>query len=177
MNTVVLLGTEHPIQLGAKAPNVFRAVLVDICKKNNVKAIADEINKGDNSIASRLAIDFPLIKYLYADPDIKERMDWGIPTSIELDIVNDFGDQYPNIRMWPQEPSRDNLPADVWKEYFKRTEDANRMRERVWLEKIRNFNSWPLLFICGTNHFDEFSKLLKACKFHVIETHKHWKPI
>lgn len=176
MNTVVLLGTEHPIQLGEKAPDQFRAVLVDVCIKNNVKAIAEEINKGDKTIASTLAVDLQL-QYLYADPDIKERMDRGIPTSIEQDIIIDYVNQYPNIGMWPREPSRDNLLTEVWEEYSKRTEDAYRKREQVWLEKINTFNRWPLLFICGTNHFDEFSKLLIASEFHIIEAHKHWLPV
>ena len=50
------------------------------------------------------------------------------------------------------------------------------MRERIWLEKIYCFKIWPLLFICGADHFDEFSKLLKQSEFHVIESYKDWIP-
>lgn len=175
MNTVVLLGTEHPIQLGEREPVRFKAVLIKECKMNNVKAVAEEINRGDKTIASKLAFELKF-EYLYADPDIKERMKQGIPVDIGLDIIDDYGNKYPEIKMWPREASKDNLPDEVWEEYSRRTDNANRRRERVWLENINYFNKWPLLFICGANHFDEFAKLLKSSEFHVIESYKHWKP-
>lgn len=175
MNKVVLLGTEHPIQRGEKAPDIFRTVLIKECKNNNVESIAEEINKGDSTIASKLAADLTL-EYLYADPTLQERRELSIPIDIAHDIINEYRSKYPDIALWPKEPSPDNLPNEVWEEYFGRIENANRMREQFWLEKMKSFNKWPLLFICGTDHFDEFSKLLKTSGYHVIESYKHWLP-
>ena len=118
-----------------------------------------------------MAAAYLQLEYLYADPDIGERVSRGIQSDCRLDIVNEYADRYPEIRMWPKEPSKDNLPAEVWAEYDKRTNRAYRMRERVWLEKIISFDKWPLLFICGADHFQEFSKLLKVSGYHVIESY------
>lgn len=171
MNTVILIGTAHSVQLGEKAPDLFKTVLIDECKLQKVKAIAEEIKEGDKTIASMLDEEHQ-IQYLYADPGYKERMTRGIATNIVRDIMN----EYPEICLWPKEPSSENLPREVWKEYSKRTDRAYRMREQIWLERIISFDKWPLLFICGADHFTEFSKLLKSNGFHVVESHKDWMP-
>jgi len=176
MNTVVLLGTAHTIQRGENAPTAFRAILIEECNKHKIRAIAEEIEKGVDTVASILAADLH-IGHLYADPDYNERVERGIETDCRLDIVHEYGDRYPEIRIWPREPSQDNLPAEVWIEYERRTAESYRIREQVWLEKISSHDTWPLLFICGANHFREFSKLLAASGCHVIESHQDWAPI
>lgn len=98
MNTVVLLGTAHFLQRGEMKPTEFKAKLIKECEKNNIKAIAEEIIKGENTIASMLALDRHL-KYLYADPDDNERINQGIPTGreIELALIRKYGNQFPRI--------------------------------------------------------------------------------
>ncbi len=176
MNTVVLLGTEHPIQRGEKEPTAFRAVLMEECKKHKVKAIAEEIDNGVDTVASMLAADLD-IGHLYVDPDNNERVERGIESDCRFDIVCKYGDRYPQIKIWPREPSAENLPDEVWEVYDRRTTESYRRRERVWLEKITSFDKWPLLFVCGADHFREFSKLLGASGHHVVESHEYWMPI
>lgn len=176
MNTVVLLGTAHSIQRGENDPSAFRVVLMGECKKHKVRAIAEEIDNGPDTVASMLAADLHMW-HLCVDPDDKERLERGIESDCRFDIVCKYGDQYPQIKIWPREPSAENLPAEVWEEYDRRTSESYRMREQVWLEKITIFDKWPLLFICGANHFREFSKLLEASGHHVIEPHEDWAPI
>ena len=171
MKVVILLGTEHSIQLGKKYLEDFRVILTEECKKYAIKAISEEINQ--KSIASDLAIEHKL-EYLIADPDKNERIRRNIPVDIELNLILEYKNQYPNIAIWPNQPSQDNLPSEVWEEYMRRNFNENRLREKVWIEKISTMKHGPILFICGTHHFNEFSRLLKASGFQVIESSKDW---
>jgi hypothetical protein len=175
MKKVILLGTEHPVQLGEVLPEKFASLLIDVCETNNVKAIAEEINEGDNTVALMVS-EYLQLKHLYADPDSATRRERGIPADIPLDLINEYGNTYPDINVWPREPSEDNLSKVVWEEYYRRTENSYRIREQIWLENIIGFNTWPLLFVCGTDHFEEFSKLMRVSEIEVIESHKHWMP-
>lgn len=175
MNTVVLFGTEHTIQRGENAPTVFRAVLMKECEKHKVKATAEEIDSGFDTVASTLAAGLS-IEYLCADPDSNERFERDIQSDCRLDITLEYSDRYPEIAIFPKDPSKENLPAEVWQEYDNRTNESYRMREKIWLEKIVSFDKWPLLFICGADHFQEFSKLLSATGYRVIESQEHWEP-
>lgn len=176
MNTVVLLGTAHPIQRGENAPTLFRAVLMGECEKYNVKAIAEEIDNDKPTVASILAKTLH-VGHLIADPDLHERAKRGIQSDWRVDIIREYQNRYPEIGMWPESPSKENLPEEVWREYDRRTNESHGTREQVWLEKVIQFDRWPLLFICGANHFRGFSNLLRKRGFHVIESHKDWEPL
>ena len=140
-----------------------------------MKAIAEEINNDLRTVASTLASVLQL-EYLYADPDRKERIERDIPVDIVFGIQQEYIDQYPEISIWPSEPCEDNLPTEVWEEYSKRANAANRLREKVWLEKIANITNWPLLFICGADHFDEFATLLKNSGYRAINSDEDCEP-
>lgn len=173
MNTVVLIGTRHSIQLGESSPDLFKNVLREQCQSHKVKGVAEEIKQGDTTIASALAAELH-IPHSYADPDAKERMERGILNNIELGLIMEYGDRFPEKNIWPETPSSENLPQEVLNEYLKRTHDAYRMREQMWLENILSFDNWPLLFICGSKHFLEFSKLLKQNGVRVVEAYEDW---
>lgn len=175
MNTVVLLGTAHSIQRGDNAPTLFRSVLRGECEKYDVKAIAEEIDNDRHTVAAALATSLH-VGYLCADPDLNERAERGIQSDCRLDVVREYGKRYPEIRMWPKLPSENTLPDEVWREYDRRTNESHGMREQVWLEKIIEYDRWPLLFICGANHFRGFSNLLRDRGLHVIESHVDWEP-
>lgn len=177
MNKVVLLGTAHSIQRGENEPAALRTILMKECNKYKVETIAEEaIDNALGTVASKLAADLH-IGHLYADPDYNERAKRDIESDCRLDIVREYGDRYPQIKMWPDEPSQENLPNEVWQEYQRRTAESYRAREQVWLEKITAHDKWPLLFVCGANHFREFSKLLGASGYNVIESYEDWSPI
>lgn len=175
MKKVILLGTEHRVQRGKVSPEKFASVLTDACKTNNVKAIAEEINEGENTVALRVS-KYLQIEHLFAEPDSTTKSERGISPSIPLDLISEYGGICPGINVWPHEPSEENLPKVVLEEYYRRTENSYRIREQIWLENIIGFNIWPLLFVCGTGHFEEFSKLMRVSEIEVIESHKHWMP-
>ncbi|WP_347990152.1 hypothetical protein [Methylomonas sp. AM2-LC] len=178
MYSVILIGTTHPIQLGESSLDLFKKVLREQCQSHRVEGVAEEIKNGDATVALALAAELqPPIPHLYADPDIKERMEHGMPSNIAdiiLGLQNEYAARFPEIRCWPRNASSENLPQEVWNEYLKRSNDADRMREQIWLNKIISFDKWPLLFICGADHFIEFSKLLKQNGVRVVEVNKDW---
>lgn len=176
MNVVVLLGTRHSIQRGENRPDLFRTIVMQVCDRYNIKSIAEEIDNAFKTIAWTISGEQGC-EYLYADPDREERVERGIPIEFALDIQQKYVDKYPEISMWPSEPNKDNLPKEVWMEYVRITNHSNRMPEKVWLEKIEGIISWPLLFICGADHFDEFSKLLTRSGYQVINSYTDWHPL
>ena len=173
MKKIVLVGTAHPIQRGEQAPELFNAVLLEQCAFHEVNGIAEEIEKNAITIAYQLASALQL-RHLYADPDWSERAERGIQSDCQLDIIQEYADRYPSIRWWPKEENEEDLPAEVLEQYRKRTARADRLRERLWLEKIVGFNVWPLLFICGADHFEPFSNLLEVSGFNLIKSHPDW---
>ncbi len=175
MKNVILVGTSHSIQLGEVSPRPFKEMLDELCGKYQVAAIAEEIVSGSETIAFKLATDRQY-SYTCADPDFKERKEKGIEVDIELNIISEFRDKYPEITIWPNIANENTLPTEVWDEYKERLETSLRQRESVWLDNIQSLNQWPLLFICGANHYDSFSKLLKSKDIEVIVSYKDWEP-
>lgn len=166
---VVLLGTSHPIQRGENLPDVFRSMLIHECEKHQIIGIAEEADENQRTIGYKLAAERNY-KHLYADPDIKERRKRGIPLpeDIRYYLQNIFVEKYPEIQSWPRDDI--GLPEEVQKELDEMTQQSYRMREKVWLENIERSNVWPLLFVCGANHFNEFKKLLSTSGIHVIRS-------
>ena len=176
MEKVVLIGTEHSIQRGERAPAEFKAMLLEECKKHGIEAIAEEIEKNIESVAFKLTKEIE-IDHLYADPDKDERVKRGIKSDCRCDLLFKYRDQYPQLSAWPKESNENTLPPEVWQEYSRRTNESYRKREKVWLDKILKFNKWPLLFICGADHFFEFSKLLERAGYSVVTAHEDWAQI
>lgn len=167
MNTALLIGTEHSIQRGERCRDLFESTLREICRGNRVAAIAEEINESAQTVASTLAQELK-ISHLFADPGNTERIERGIEMDIALNLINEFKSKYPMLCLWPREPSSENLPQEVWNEHVRRTEESYRMRESVWLEKIVRLDKWPLLFICGNDHFGSFGELLRSHRIDVV---------
>lgn len=177
MKKVVLLGTSHSIQRGKNSPEQFVKLIEDEFSKSRFQGITEEIEKGSNYIAEEFCSQNQL-KYLCMEPDEGERRDKGIPSANEIvrEIMDEFDEKYPDISMWPSDPSAATLPGEVWKIYSERTESSYRAREAVWLERLVAFNVWPVLCICGANHFTPFANLMIAEGIQVTELHKDWEP-
>jgi hypothetical protein len=179
---VVLLGTGHSIQRGENSASLlFKSVLNNECEKHNVIAIAEEIDQDRKTIGYKLAAE-QNYRHLYADPGHKERRARGIPSCGDnwKEIVNEFSQQYPELAdIWPTDPppiNENDVPQEVWIAYNEKIQQSFRLREKIWLENIERLNLWPLLFVCGANHFDEFKKLLISSGFQVIQSHNYWEP-
>lgn len=53
---------------------------------------------------------------------------------------------------------------------------SHKIREQYWLNQLRILNSWPLLFVCGANHSEPFSALLRSNGLEVIVPFADWEP-
>jgi len=61
-----------------------------------------------------------------------------------------------------------------FKDVDDRIQRAYRMREKLWLERLLAFNSWPLLFICGAKHVQGFRRLLEQNGIEVVIFAQDW---
>ncbi len=165
---VVLIGTAHEYQIGdAKTEEdsiaQFRQLLIALCSKHSVKAIAEEMSQAfleecgvSESIAYSVAAEMKL-EHQLSDPPPELRTQLGIRT--ENDIrAHGF------LNNWNQQ----QIETEIRK--------SHDIRERYWLDQVLSLNTWPLLFVCGAIHSEPFSALLRDRKFEVIVPFSDWEP-
>ncbi|MBY0238544.1 MAG: hypothetical protein K2X55_04445 [Burkholderiaceae bacterium] len=168
MRTVILLGTSHPLQCGTcggVAAESFNTVLTAICKNYGVLAIAEEIDSvGLRKHSVTETIGAQVCRYLqiqsaYCDASWEDRVE--------------LRKSFPAF-----EPIDTTLSAQQLAECELEFEDRYMppARERFWLAKILQLESWPLLFICGSDHFDTFGALLRENGIQVINGPADWVP-
>lgn len=168
MKRAVLLGTSHNIQRGNHQKDNFHSYIERVCKVNEIQAIAEEIDT-INSIASDVSSKLE-IKYKIIEPTPNELDGLGIEQihRIKYQLMSLY-----EIDNWPTEPSID-LPIEVYKEWNDRVQLTYRQREAVWLKRIRDLNTWPVLIICGADHFRPFYELLISSDIVVIGECEKW---
>lgn len=144
---IIVVGTSHTIQIADQALKPF---LERLCRDFNIRAMAEEMNEEAlaetncaSSIPMRIASALK-IPHRFCDPNRTERAKLGIRQE------NEF-----RIQAWLSSStlSDSELAARVTESYA--------MRERYWLEQLRELNVWPVLFICGADHVSSFCELLK----------------
>lgn len=170
MRTVVLIGTDHKFQKPIDGPHrtgieSFRNTIRKLHAQHKLSAIAEEMslealqeNDLEQSVAQQLCIELGQLPYNFSDPASRERFDLGIRGGNEIKLEG-------LKRGWTDE----HVDEEIVQSY--------RIREREWLRRIQDFDKWPLLFICGANHFAHFAELLRKSEFNVIEAYHDWGPI
>lgn len=148
------MGTSHPSQLTPRLPPegsalVFRDVLMDLCRRYVIAAIAEEMSveaqKGQLSI-SHVVADALQIPHRLCDPDSKERAEAGI---VDEGLLAFHAAQ--------RKQSAKQLKRAIGRERAK--------RERIWLRNVQEIERSPLLFVCGADHVRHFARLLRANGF------------
>ena len=173
MHTVVLVGTDHKFQRPLNGPTIdeagqFRAMIQYLCLQHSLAGIAEEMslraleeNNCTESVAQQECALLGL-HHQFSDPPREERYKLGIRQD------NDIRAEH-MVDGWTPE----QIEADV---LARGSVPSDRIRELIWLQKIQELNVWPLLFICGANHFTQFVALLKANRISVVEAHPDWEP-
>ena len=113
------------------------------------------------SIPQRVAKELSL-KPLPCDPNRGQRTKLGI-----------FNEN--DLRIQPFLNSNPPMPED---EIHRQVLEGHRKRERYWLEQLQqevSESEYPVLFICGAEHVDTFSKLLEENDFNVICICDDWE--
>ena len=110
------------------------------------------------SIGQKVAQEFG-IEHRFCDPTSEERESLGIPSEAELKerlglgrLLNDA-----ELRRLDEEKEK------YWP-----------IRERFWLDRIRNALGQVVLFICGDSHVDSFRRLLQSEGVEVKVLSRHW---
>lgn len=170
MKVATVIGTNHGIQRGENLKDDFKSYLIDLCEKSDIKAIAEEIN--DNA-------DFVVAKYVCQDLGIDHKIIDPNPADyVELGIkkINVIEYEIMNIYDLESKPSTDNgTHSDALSEYESRIRNEhNHPREVEWLKRIQEHDKWPVLVICGSNHFDSFCSLLSGNGISVTFDESNW---
>lgn len=174
MQTVVLVGTDHNFQrpvngLHAEGIAQFRILIQELCLQYHLAAIAEEMSvyalaehNVTESVAQQVCALLGL-RHQFSEPSSRdERFKLGIRQDNDIRAEHMISDS-----------TQEQIEADV---LARGRVPSDRIRERFWLQKIQEFDVWPLLFICGANHFTSFAALLKASSFNVVEAHPDWEP-
>ena len=172
MKKAIVVGTSHTIQRGNSKAQEFESYIRKLCSFYNVNAIAEEIDNNYICFAICKGLN---IEYKIIEPTEEEKQDLGILTLNK--IVNVMYNKYlqpdnpvdkPRLQQWPKYPNKENLPQDIYEEYENMFQDTCRQREKEWLNRIIDFNTWPILVICGADHYEPFRKLMSENNIEVI---------
>lgn len=172
MQTVVIIGTDHPYQRvtdeGVEEIRQFRSAILDVVTSQAIEAIAEEMSKealqrygATYSVAELLCAELG-IPHQFSDPTNSERYRLGIrqDSDIRAEHLTDG---------WTEE----EIEADV---QARGANASDRIREQHWWQRILELNRWPVLFICGANHVEPFVKLQKKNRVQALVAHSDWEP-
>jgi len=165
LKKAVLIGTRHSIQRGTKKNDNFKDFIKELCTKYKIKAIAEEIDNENKYIAQNVSTEFG-IKYKIIEPTPEEKKKLQIEE--EYHIIYELSNRY-DIEDWDKQYTNDALPPKVLEEYKERLKKTYKQREKVWMKKILQLNTWPLLIICGSDHSQSFCELLTSLSIDVIK--------
>ena len=163
MKKAILLGTSHPIQRGKLKKDSFYSHLHELCKTYNIKAIAEEIDDECTYIAEDVSTRLN-IKYQIIEPNEEERIELGIEDRAIIDYEFEF----------KYKVDIDKLPPKVHEEHDKRTQDVYRKRESEWLKRVLKLDTWPVLIICGADHYQPFFELLSKEGIETVKESSKW---
>lgn len=167
MRTVVLLGTSHPLQCGTQETTPHDALdrlLRGLCAEHGIQVIAEEIDLegltlyGVTETVGARVCQAIGIESAYCDAGSAERIEIKrqLPPLPPID---------------PALPSGERLALQLDAE----SEQLGDAREDFWIEKILQLNRWPLLFICGANHFNALRAKLVQRGIFVVNGPADWK--
>lgn len=174
MQTVVLVGTDHNFQRPVDGPHSegiaqFRKRIQELVLEYGLAGVAEEMSLSaleeydvKESVAQQVCASLGL-SHQFSEPSSREeRYKLGIRQDNDIRAEHMF-DDWTHEQIEADVLARGRIPSD-------------RIREQFWLRKAQEFNVWPLLFICGANHFAAFSALPKASGIKVLEAHADWEP-
>ena len=161
--TVYVVGTLHRYQgtfnggLGATATKdeleQFGRFLKEIVHKHGIRFIAEEM-----SVEA-------LQKYPHPDLPSGE--------SLPLQVANELSRPH-EYCCPPDRAARDELGLSP--DGMPDTPDDTKKREAYWLDKLEKLDSFPCLFVLGSDHADSFPNLLNTFQLEAILLVREWKP-
>jgi hypothetical protein len=170
MRQIVLIGTSHPSQKPKSADSAsFGPFVENICSQYCIAAIGEEMNEdalAENGEAQSVCHQIALSRgfaHRYCDPDRMQRAAMGILQ--ENDV---------KLKAWKEQwPERGRKREARIKRELRASDAA---RERYWLERLIELDTWPALLVCGANHVRYFCDLAEKQGFEVRVAADDWEP-
>ncbi|MGB8993173.1 MAG: hypothetical protein WCD80_14055 [Desulfobaccales bacterium] len=165
---IYLIGVDHQLQHNgnncaeSQKRSAFVQYLVNKIKELNISLIAEEFNfealgksQGTNS-SCKIAAQESGIEHRFCDPTTSERESIRIPSKNKI-IMDLFG-----------------KPKKILNHIEnKQVNDEERMfftlREKFWIDKIKDKNQENVIFICGKDHIVSFKSLVNKEGFDAEE--------
>jgi hypothetical protein len=164
--TVLILGTDHGFQtrdskFTEPQHKQFATYVVKTARDHCVVGLAEEYsldNLADDEITETTIQTFARelgLKHRFCDPDMKTRAELSIRQENQI-RVSVFPKQLTEV------------------EVQRRLEESLRARERYWLSELVEFNTWPVIFICGADHSLPFLNLLRTNNLDAVLLTQDW---
>ncbi len=141
----------------------FHSYIHTLCDLYKIRTIAEEMSldvmkeKGFSSSGVQQLCTENGLYHQYSDPSREDRKKLNILQEADISAKGFINDWTPK-----------QVDSEILVSY--------QIRENIWLSRINEFDVWPLLFICGANHFDSFSNLLSENRFEVVKADQDWEP-
>lgn len=167
MTKIIVIGTSHSYQVRDRKADMnalgqFKQLLFSLCSQYTVNAIGEEMNEealeesgAVGSVAHAVAIHLNL-QHQFSDPPLRVRQELGIR-------------QENNIRAFGfiENKTEAQMQAEI--------NNSHAIREQYWLDRLKSLKLSPLLFICGADHSETFSALVRNSGIAVIIPFSDWK--
>ena len=151
--SVFLFGTDHRYQRRSSdfsevQHKAFIQKLDDVCDAKLVEAIAEECslealkeNNIDESVPEIFSKKNGIV-HKYCDPNREKRANLNISQENDIRASAIFNN-------W----SEDKIQEEILL--------SHNRRESYWMDMLYKLNQWPVLFICGADHVQSFSHVLR----------------
>ena len=160
---VLIVGTDHQIQMrgsGAskEKSDEFRKQLVEWCRSESPRAIAEEMSKdalteaGSNGTVPQEVAGELNLEHKYCDLGRKARKEFGVQDKNEIK----------SAAWWSDQGSTSDLHM------------RERIREKYWLNELVKLDTYPIIFVCGYCHVDSFESLLCSHEFETMILDGNW---
>lgn len=165
---IIILGTSHPLQCGTTKQfrtenytevqiNNFKRFLKQLCTERKIECIIEEMNvdglenyEVENTIAYSICKELN-IKHHYTD--LTEEHIADLCLFIDTFMLRE---QTNEMKFRKRELLHNHL--------------LNPIRERFWLANILNLNTWPTLFICGSDHVNNMLELVNSLEYGPVDS-------
>ena len=85
MKVATVIGTNHGIQRGEYLKEEFKSYLTDLCEKNDIRAIAEEINDDADFVVAKCVCQDLGIDHKIVDPNPTEYVELGVK---KIDVID-----------------------------------------------------------------------------------------
>lgn len=169
MRKVVVIGTNHDIQRGTIHKDRFFSYIKELCKCEEIKVIAEEIDDAECVVARDVCNDLS-IPHIIIDPHPDDYGSLGIkPRHVIMNSVM-LSHGLKNSSF-----DENSTPPEALNELRQRIALEHHIpRELLWRKIIENNDCWPTLVICGSAHVESFCNLLEEKGISVIQKDKNW---